>query len=411
LQRVAARRGITGYEVDAKYDATANTVSGDMVANFTPDKDTDRVVMRLWPNGPDSASHGGKIQLSAASVDAVPHELQLANATTAFTEAPLKADKKIRFRVHFTITLPRGTDDRLSRIGDTVRLGSWLPLLPWEPEVGWALDPPTSAFAEASLSVHANFDVRLSVPEGLQVAASGTDVGGYHFRLDGAPDWAAVIGKFTGVHGSSSEFPITVSIEQSMSDAPAPYLARVEASLRELAKRYGAYPWPAFNLVLTPGMHGGIEYPGLVMQGPNTNARTTPHEVAHQWFYGLVGNDQGRDPWLDEGLATWAEGQINGSYSEFRSRSIPGDARNHLGEPMTFWDAHEGSYYRGVYVQGLQALAALGVSPAAVDCALARYVAANAHRVATPKALADALATVAPDAASVLARYGAQRVS
>ncbi len=146
------------------------------------------------------------------------------------------------------------------------------------------------------------------------------------------------------------------------------------------------------------------------MQGPNTNARTTPHEVAHQWFYALVGSDQGRDPWLDEGLATWAEAQVNGTYNTFRNMVVPAAGKGHLGESMVFWDQRRTSYYRSVYVQGLQALAALGLSTAAVDCALARYVAANAYRVATPFTLATALKTVAPNAEAVLERFGAQRV-
>ena len=55
----------------------------------------------------------------------------------------------------------------------------------------------------------------------------------------------------------------------------------------------------------------------------------------------------------------------------------------------------------------MQALGALGVSTAAVDCALARYVAANAYRVATPADLIAALTTVAPNAAAVLQGFGA----
>jgi aminopeptidase N len=32
----------------------------------------------------------------------------------------------------------------------------------------------------------------------------------------------------------------------------------------------------------------------------------TTHEIAHQWWYGLVGNDQYRDPWLDESFASYS---------------------------------------------------------------------------------------------------------
>ena len=35
--------------------------------------------------------------------------------------------------------------------------------------------------------------------------------------------------------------------------------------------------------------------------------RAVAHEIAHQWFYGVVGNDQIRYPWLDEGLCRFAE--------------------------------------------------------------------------------------------------------
>jgi hypothetical protein len=72
---------------------------------------------------------------------------------------------------------------------------------------------------------------------------------------------------------------------------------------------------------------------------------------------------------------------------------------------MTYWEGRS-SYYRGVYVQGAKALAALG-PPDLVDCALRLYVARNAYAVARPSDLVDALRSVFPDAPAVLARYGA----
>jgi hypothetical protein len=59
-----------------------------------------------------------------------------------------------------------------------------------------------------------------------------------------------------------------------------------------------------------------------------------------------------------------------------------------------------------VYVQGAQALAALG-NPDAVDCALRIYVARTAYRVARPDDLVRALETVFPNARATLARFGA----
>ena len=50
----------------------------------------------------------------------------------------------------FRLRLPGDALDRLSRSGDSVRLGSFFPVLAWEPGVGWDTDPPTALLAEAS---------------------------------------------------------------------------------------------------------------------------------------------------------------------------------------------------------------------------------------------------------------------
>jgi hypothetical protein len=72
---------------------------------------------------------------------------------------------------------------------------------------------------------------------------------------------------------------------------------------------------------------------------------------------------------------------------------------------MAYWDGHGSSYYRGVYVQGAQALAALG-DPAQVDCALRHYVSREAFAIARPADLIGAMATVFPGAGPTLGRFG-----
>jgi hypothetical protein len=72
---------------------------------------------------------------------------------------------------------------------------------------------------------------------------------------------------------------------------------------------------------------------------------------------------------------------------------------------MTYWEGRQSIYYRSVYVQGAQAVAALG-SADLVDCALRQLVARSAYRVVGNAEVIAALAVVAPDAADVLAPYG-----
>ena len=94
---------------------------------------------------------------------------------------------------------------------------------------------------------------------------------------------------------------------------PRPSVAgRARSALEALADRFGPYPWPSLNLAVVPDLDRvGIEYPTMIFLGENGIARTTTHEVAHQWFYSLVGNDQARDPVLDEGLATYSQAELD----------------------------------------------------------------------------------------------------
>ena len=80
--------------------------------------------------------------------------------------------------------------------------------------------------------------------------------------------------------------------------------------MQVLGDLVGSYPYPELDIVDAPHAFGGIEYPGLVFigtLGTHWVVEPTVHEVAHQWFYGLIGDDQISEPWLDEAAATYAE--------------------------------------------------------------------------------------------------------
>lgn len=399
------------YRLDLQVDLAGNVIAGRQVVRFTPDIATDRLVFRLWPNGPRPSSAGATLDVDAVYLGStVPVRTERPDATTLVVplDDPLAAGETIEATVPFRLTLPGPVNDRISRRGDTVRLGSFHPLLAWEPGVGWATEPATGLFAESTTSPVADWSVSITVPDGLTVLASGQQRDG-RWVASALREFALSIGRFRvveGVANAPQPVPVTVAVEGSMPDDAAVYLRTAVRSLEDFGTRFGAYPYDRFTLVLTPDLGGGIEYPSFVHQGTDTNARTTPHEVGHQWFYALVGNDQGRDPWLDEGLATYAEARYLGNLASFTGRSIPADARGRAGESMAFWDAgHEASYYRGVYVQGAQAIAALG-SADQVDCALRHHVARHAFRIATNRSTIEVLRVVFPDAEAVLARYG-----
>lgn len=78
-------------------------------------------------------------------------------------------------------------------------------------------------------------------------------------------------------------------------------------------KTIGPYPYDQLDIVLD-GM--SMEYPGIVTAhsindialNPDSLKSTVVHELAHQWFYGIISNDPFHEAWLDEGFAGFATG-------------------------------------------------------------------------------------------------------
>jgi hypothetical protein len=387
-----------------------NVVVGDVTVRFTPDQATDRLVFRLWPNSPRIAGAGGRIETGQVTVAGKPAQASFDNPTTLTvrTGATFVAGAVVEVHLPWRLTLPREVNDRVSRSGDSIRLGSFLPVLAWEPGVGWATEPPTSGFSEAAMTPHADFSVRITVPAGFDVLATGTKDADGRWTATAVPDFAFTTGHLAMASATASApdpVAVTVGVAQGIAEPPQAYVEKLVRALQDFGNRFGPYPWPTYTVAVTPGLSGGIEFPMHVMQGPGRIGRTTTHELAHEWFYALVHDNQGRDPWIDEGLATYAETRFDHTEASFRSRAIPGDGAGRLGEPMTYWERRQSSYYRSVYVQGAQALMALGPLDK-VDCALRHVVARSAYRVARPADVLAALTVVFPDAAAVFARYG-----
>ena len=400
------------YTLTVEVVLAENVARGQVSVAFTPDLATDRLVFRLWPNGPRPASAGAHLDVGAVTVDGRAADAAIENPTTLVVRPgrAIGAGETVDVSLPWSLRLPGAVDDRISRSGDAVRLGSFFPILAWEPGVGWALEPPTTGFAEASLAPVADFDVTVTTsPADLTVLTSGvpkSDAPG-QFRAEAVRDFALSVGRFTlakAVAKAPNPVDVTVGVHAGITEVPDRYLGRVVRALEDFANQFGPYPWPSYTLAITPSLGGGIEYPAHVMQGPGTSGRTTSHEVAHMWFYGLVGNNQGRDPWLDEGLASYAEARWENALASFRARSIPSDARGRMDEPMTYWESRQDSYYRGVYVQPVQALTNLGPVDR-LDCALRIYVARQAYRITRPPDLLAALETVFPNATNTLAPY------
>ena len=86
-----------------------------------------------------------------------------------------------------------------------------------------------------------------------------------------------------------------------------------QSVVQAYSETFGAYVYKELDIAQTYTTAGGIEYPGLVVVADavwgtpsNWFEKVTVHEVGHQWWYSMVGNDQTRFPWLDEALTEYS---------------------------------------------------------------------------------------------------------
>jgi hypothetical protein len=159
-------------------------------------------------------------------------------------------------------------------------------------------------------------------------------------------------------------------------------------AIRAYQARLGTYPYRVFKVVQSSGGYG-MESPGLIWipygLGSTTLRYLVSHETAHQWFYGMVGNDQARQPFADEAAADFMAREITGTRRSSRCATGRLD--------RTIYAYSSTCYYEIVYIQGgnLLSEARRRMGSTAFWGALRQYVADHRFGLTGTKTLLQAL--------------------
>lgn len=83
-------------------------------------------------------------------------------------------------------------------------------------------------------------------------------------------------------------------------------------AIRFYSSLVGEYPYQVVSVVEGPNSFGGgMEYPTITIISPTNNAKDLDyiiaHEVGHNWFYGILGTNERKYPWMDEGINSYYE--------------------------------------------------------------------------------------------------------
>jgi len=310
------------------------------------------------------AKNAGYIEIISVK-DSLDRELQFqTDGTVMKLELPLAlapGDSQEFFFRFNTILPPAG--ERFGYYGDHFDVGNWYPVPAVYDERGWHADQHVDG---EFYQEWGSFWVDVTVPNGFVVGATGallnpealpdsvsfakrrTDYWNfpdstpvtYRFHAPRVHDfaWTAdpeFVLRHVDVNGIDIQFFI---LSYRMKDWES-QLPVAKKAVELFEQKVGPYPYPSLAVVDGFIKAGGIEYPNLVIindliYDPRDLSATIIHEIAHQWFYGLLANNQTRYGWMDEGFATYFE--------NLGMEKVFGDKPLYIDSPSGFWGKYFG---------------------------------------------------------------------
>jgi len=244
------------------------------------------------------------------------------------TPSPVLPGDTVRFRIDWTSKIPYGSYGRAGWVHDYNFIAQWFPKI----GVFWKGAWNCHQFHASSefFSDYGVYDVKLTLPRGFVVGATGqakeqvdnpdgTQVVRFHqedvhdFAWTASRRFVERMGRF-----EAAGYP-SVSIRLLIQPEHAHLAARYIEATKICLRSYGAWsaPYPYSQItVVDPAWNsasGGMEYPTLFTGGANVFApqvlqspeSVTVHECGHQFWYGLVGNNEFEEAWLDEGINSY----------------------------------------------------------------------------------------------------------
>lgn len=242
---------------------------------------------------------------------------------------------RFSFRGHIPLITRRA--GRNSIQGIRYSMAQWYPKLCQYDEHGWHNN---QYVGKEFYGVFGRYDVRITLPARYIVGATGElqnpiEIGhGYqytrdttvfpnrsggllpkdslatwHFVADNVHDFAWVADE-NYAHTIAVRDSITIHVlyTASLHTPWKPVADWCNRSLRFFGERYGAYPYRSFTCAQAGD--GGMEYPQLITITNRTAPlllRVIVHEIGHQWFYGLIANNEAQHAWMDEGFTNYIE--------------------------------------------------------------------------------------------------------
>ncbi|MCB2179579.1 M1 family metallopeptidase [bacterium] len=306
-------------------------LTGKLAVRYTNQEDTDlaEILFRLFPN-----YYGGTLTPENVLVNDQPATTEIESASTVLRvilSDPLAPGEQVTINMDFILELPAtmgGNYGLLGYFDNILVLDTFYPMIPAYDEAGWYSHYPYPngdlTYQDASYYL-----VDVIAPQSFVLAASGSQISSEiagdqqhtvfaagparDFYLAGSDDFTVISTEVEGIQVNSYALTGSRPNQEYALNATA-------NALQTFGEIFGPYPYTEFDVISSPMQALGIEYPGITgiflglyetngssygMANTDLMDNVIVHEVGHQWFYNLVGNDQQGQPWVDEAVTQY----------------------------------------------------------------------------------------------------------
>lgn len=327
------------YEIEATIDIDTGAVDVHQVVTY-PNATGDTLSSIVFHI---TAAYYGAFALDAVAVDDTPVEATLDGIVlTVPLPEPLPPGETAEVALDFGLTVPQPGNLRFGFSQGILALGNWYPVLSvyrqgaftygGELPAGWdkhqqGTPSQLAQGVEAGdpfFTDLADYEVSLTLSRPVTVAHTGVrvddgdELGQMRLRALAVRDFALALSDRYEIDSVQvGGTTITAFYLPEHAAGGAQYLRSAAESLAWFNETLGAYPYATLHVAETASNDSawvGQEYPQVIFissqitDGPvgigSYLNYLVVHEVLHQWFYGLIGNDQLYEPWVDEALVT-----------------------------------------------------------------------------------------------------------
>ncbi len=239
-------------------------------------------------------------------------------------DKPLPDSGSIEIALEYNVS-PKLQGGILGYTAKRINFSDWYPFVPpYNAQSGWVIHQPSNV-GEYLVYDDADFDLTLNLVDstGLTIAASAEvaplDLDSFRIiQNDSRNITFSVSDQYTILTNTTNGITVKGYIfkgDEAAGQASVDYTA---SALQLYSELFGV-PYPHQTMsVVESDFPDGMEYDGLYYLSDfyfknydntfqNYLALLSVHETSHQWWFGVVGNDQALEPWLDESLATYSE--------------------------------------------------------------------------------------------------------